>query len=231
MTIQQELHLLPRIITPEEEVTSAIPMSPVISNGNKYEQAADYSRNAGNLAKFYGYPSIEDFAGSLPSEAQVLDVGAARSRLGPKTAALRPDISWLSVDLAYDERIKDNVELNTVKPPNLIFLRGDAINLNTILGGQQFDRVFSYYMLPYITLTDRPAGIQAARNMLQAVKPGGTIAIGPSYSGNGILGSSKASFSSAPQDEAELEEKAEWFVDRTRMPLLKTILTPRRTGH
>ncbi len=135
------------------------------------------------LAPKYGFDGVEDLAESLPPQARVLDVGAGLSTLGENISKLRPDIDWTNADNQYGDpgkryaaRFEDAVEM---APKNLQFVEANAVDLAAIFGTEQFDRVFSYWMLPHIMRNDHNAGVRAAENMLMVAKKSGSVAIGP----------------------------------------------------
>lgn len=135
-------------------------------------------RSAGILARRYGYASVAALADSLPPDARVLDVGAGASSLGREIARLRPDVRWTNLDFSYyDTQILDDVSKGA--PSNLTFVAGDATQLDVSVSFGSMDAVFSYWLLPHLSLYDQKTALTAARQMYVAAKPGGVLAIGP----------------------------------------------------
>ena len=135
-------------------------------------------RTADTLARRHGYKNVTDLASSLPSHAEVLDVGAGASSLGRTIARLRPDVHWTNLDFSYhDERMLRDVSHDA--PSNLTFIAGDATKLDHYIEPTSIDAVFSYWLFPHLSLYDRQTALTAAKQLYKAVKPGGILAIGP----------------------------------------------------
>jgi hypothetical protein len=136
------------------------------------------------LAKQYGYDSAKRFADALPEGAVVIDVGSGVSKLGHFVAKHRPDITWVNADLAYA-----NPDLLTEAsegaPDNLEFVAGDVIAFSPELHAfrGKADRVYSYWMLPHLSINSPTLAEKAAGTMWELLKPSGQLAIGPIRSG------------------------------------------------
>jgi hypothetical protein len=123
-----------------------------------------------------GYASVEAFAKSLPGAAVVIDVGAGWSRLGHEVTALRPDIRWINVDPCYAGKTAIQNALS-----NLEFLSEDIVKGSAKLAelNGTADLVYSYWMLPHLSLeSDKPARA-AIDPMYDLLKPEGKLVIGP----------------------------------------------------
>jgi len=136
-----------------------------------------------------GYNSLQDFATSLPKNAVVADVGAGLSRLGHHVAELRADITWVNIDPCFkDKGILENVRRNL--PANVTLYDGNIVNgfkpPKELKKG--VDIVFSYWLLPHLSLeSDEPAK-KACKHMLELLKPSGRLIVGPVRSwGLGLL--------------------------------------------
>jgi hypothetical protein len=136
------------------------------------------------LAKQYGFDSAVRFADALPEKAIVIDVGAGISRLGHFVTKHRPDITWVNADLAYANP-EMLAEASKDAPDNLEFVAGDVIafspELHSFRG--KADRVYSYWMMPHLSLNNMTLAEKAAGTMWELLKPGGQLAIGPIRSG------------------------------------------------
>lgn len=139
--------------------------------------------------KQLGYNSLEYFAASLPKNAVVADVGAGLSRLGHHVAELRADITWVNIDPCYKDRdilqsaSKDLPSNMTLYDGNIV----DGFNPPKELK-EGADIVFSYWLLPHLSLeSDEPAK-KACEHMLGLLKPTGKLIVGPVRNwGFGIL--------------------------------------------
>jgi hypothetical protein len=155
-------------------VSRAISVSEV-----KYSDVVTTQRSAEYLARIYGFKTLADLARSLPTRAGVLDLGAGASPLGREVALLRSDIEWLNVDYSYyDKRILSELR-NDDKLPNLTYLAGDATKLDRVLKNRQFDVIFSYWLMPHLSLYEIGPATAAAKAMFNITKQLGTLRIGP----------------------------------------------------
>jgi len=132
-------------------------------------------RTADELARFHGAASAEEFAESLPSNIEVLDVGAGDSALGHDVAGRRPDIHWTNLDFSYHDPLALN-RLQSRAPQNLQFVAGDATRLQEQFEPGRFDTVLSYWLLPHLSVDDRWLTIEG---MAYVAKTGGLISAGP----------------------------------------------------
>ena len=143
-----------------------------------YEQAVTTSRGAEYLAKKHGFESLADLVATLPESAKVIDVGAGASTLGKEAARLRPDITWINFDYSYfDPEIL--AEASADAPPNLELVAGDATTLLEDYSPEEFDAVFSYWLMPHLSLASDEAAQEAVTGMLNSAKEGAYVSIGP----------------------------------------------------
>lgn len=151
-----------------------------------YHQAPTTSRSARRLSRMHDFSNPKKLAKFLPEDAKVIDVGAGASDLGATIAGLRPDIMWVNFDYSYkDPLIAEEVGRNGT-PENLSIVCGDATRLSEMFRSDTFDAVFSYWLMPHMSLGDDD---QPARDMAEGIwdisKEGALISVGPSP---GILG-------------------------------------------
>lgn len=121
--------------------------------------------------------SVDDFAQTLPSQATIIDIAAGRSNFGVEIARRRDDITWINLDVKYDNH-EDRTTLQNVAPQNVLYLPGDALSLPSDLK-QQFDRVYSYYFIPHLLRVRRDIGKHALTGMQALLKPSGELFVGP----------------------------------------------------
>ncbi|MDB5183083.1 MAG: putative methyltransferase [Candidatus Saccharibacteria bacterium] len=144
-----------------------------------YEQAVTTHRSAELLARMHGFESVEDLAKRLAPNAQVLDAGAGASPFGNEVAALRPDITWTNFDYSYRDP-KILAEVTAGAPENVKHIAGDATHLQGEPG--TYDVVFSYWLLPHLSIDDPEAALKAAKGFYDVAKPGALISVGPDMS-------------------------------------------------
>lgn len=136
------------------------------------------SRSAGELAHRFGYLSVKSLAADLQPGARVLDAGAGQSNLGATVALLRPDIEWVNFDLRYNDP-ELLARASKDAPSNLRFVAGDIAELPAHFGPDHFDRIFTYWLLPHLSLNDRRPAIVAVNNLLEVAKEDALIKAGP----------------------------------------------------
>lgn len=127
-----------------------------------------------------GYNSLKDFATSLPKNAVVADVGAGLSRLGHHVAELRKDITWVNIDPCYkDKGVLKKARENL--PPNVTLCDTNIVDgfkaPEELRDGA--DLVFSYWLLPHLSLESNTPAETACRHMLELLKPTGKLIVGP----------------------------------------------------
>ncbi|HXE10266.1 MAG TPA: class I SAM-dependent methyltransferase [Verrucomicrobiae bacterium] len=128
--------------------------------------------------EYGGYETVEDFADDLPEGARVLDVGAGKSAFGLNVARWRDDVEWTNADIRYNmPGMRESVGRHA--PPNVRYVPADALRLLDAFEEGEFDRVFSNWMMPHISMAGRNAGVIAARNMLAVASPDGEVAVAP----------------------------------------------------
>lgn len=173
-----------------------------------YENAVTSHRTAEKIAQRHGFENVRSLAESLPENARVLDVGAGASPFGREVAGLRPDVTWVNFDYSYqDPRVVE--EVSEAAPMNVEYVPGDATVLDQAFGEDSFDAVFSYWMMPHLSLDELEPAHEAARAMYQVAKPGAMISVGPtSHSIH-----RKTDALQTVKDESE--QSAEEFADRT----------------
>ncbi|HUD07382.1 MAG TPA: class I SAM-dependent methyltransferase [Candidatus Saccharimonadales bacterium] len=143
-----------------------------------YEQAVTTDRTAKKLARKHGFKSLTELADSLPKNARVLDLGAGASPFGREVAGLRPDITWVNLDHSY----KNHAILNDVgknSPKNLEYVFADATELDKLYKPQTFDVVFSYWLLPHLSIDDYKPAIETAKAIFTVTKTAGLMSVGP----------------------------------------------------
>lgn len=132
-------------------------------------------------AKQFGYNSVRELAGALPKNAIVMDIGAGLSRLGHEVAALRDDIRWINVDPCYQEKTASIKFSGSQRASNVEFWSDNIVTGSTKLDGLHgtVDVVYSYWLMPHLSLeADEPA-IHAVEHMYDLLKPKGKLIIGP----------------------------------------------------
>ncbi|HUD07405.1 MAG TPA: class I SAM-dependent methyltransferase [Candidatus Saccharimonadales bacterium] len=143
-----------------------------------YELAPTTPRSADMLAKKHGFESVAQLTDSLPANARVLDVGSGASNFGSEVASLRPDISWTNFDYSYnDPDILEHASKHA--PGNVQYIPGDATKLQEAYGAETFDAVFSYWMIPHLSIDHTAPAIEAVKAMFSVTKTGGILSIGP----------------------------------------------------
>ncbi len=143
-----------------------------------YEKAITTDRPAELLARKHGYDSIAQFAEELPEGARILDVGAGTSPFGKEVAKLRPDITWINFDYSYQNpEILEEAEYGA--PSNVEHIPGDATRLDEVFEAESFDSVFSYWLMPHLSLDNAEPAKRTAEAMVLVTKPGGQISVGP----------------------------------------------------
>lgn len=161
--------------------------------------------SASLLAKRHGFKSLKALARILPDNARVLDVGAGASPFGREIALLRPDITWVNFDYSYHDPVIYQ-EVSAGAPDNLEHVAGDATELTTEFKPNTFDAVFSFWLLPHLSLEDTEPAWEAARAMHVVAKEGGLLSVGPS-----VARVSLPKLSSSPVVRAFKDE--EWTAD------------------
>lgn len=147
-------------------------------NSHSYENAITTERSAELLAKKHGFENLAQLAESLPQDAKVLDVGAGASPFGNEVAALRPDVTWVNFDYSYyDPAILEDVTKGA--PENVEYVAGDATKLTEVYEPESFDAVYSYWLLPHLSLDTPGPAVETAKAMYDVTKPGGTLSVGP----------------------------------------------------
>jgi len=146
-----------------------------------YEKAVTTDRPGEMLARKHGFESMAQLAESLPQNARVLDVGAGASPFGKEVAALRPDITWVNFDYSYqDPAILEDITKDA--PGNAEYVAGDATKLAETYKPESFDAVFSYWLLPHLSLDDPAPAREAAKAVFTVTKTGGLMSVGPKAS-------------------------------------------------
>ncbi len=143
-----------------------------------YEKAITTSRSAETLARVHGFSSVAAFAESIPQGARILDVGAGTSSLGTVITSLRSDVLWTNFDYSYhDPKILESAKAGA--PTNLKIVAGDATRLTDYFEPDTFDGVFSYWLLPHLSLERAGPAWDAATGIYTVAKPEAYISVGP----------------------------------------------------
>lgn len=131
------------------------------------------------LARQYGAATLAGFIESIPLHATVIDVGAGLSPLGRDTASVREDVTWINVDPCYhNESILAAASANA--PTNVQFRALDSTNKDELRALQgTADRVYSYWLLPHLSLETEAPAFKATKNMLELLTPTGELRVGP----------------------------------------------------
>ncbi len=145
------------------------------------KQIPTSGRRTSFQVKQLGFNSVGDFATSLPKSAVVADVGAGVSRLGHETARLRPDITWVNIDPCYSH---DNIrkEMDKDRPSNVSLYAEDIVKGFKKRPAQLrngADLVYSYWLLPHLSLEDITVAEKACKNLIELLAPTGNLVIGP----------------------------------------------------
>ncbi|MCB9823046.1 class I SAM-dependent methyltransferase [Candidatus Nomurabacteria bacterium] len=143
-----------------------------------YENAVTTHRSAESLARAHGFESVAELAEQLPEYAKVIDVGAGASPFGVEVAKLRPDITWVNFDYSYGADPEILKEVSIGAPSNVEYVAGDATKLTDVYEPETFDAVFSYWLLPHMSLDEPGPARAAAEAMYKVTKIGGRISIG-----------------------------------------------------
>ena len=143
-----------------------------------YHYAPVTARTSGELARSYGYPSIEACAESIPSGGKVMDVGAGRSSFGDKIARLRDDVTVVKFDYAYyGNNLRRRLENRA--PKNLEHIPLDIVCGNIDKWRQTFDKGYSFWLMPHLSHETTTPARRAATNMLAMMKQTGELRVGP----------------------------------------------------
>lgn len=183
-----------------------------------YEKAITTDRPAERLAQKHGFESVAQLAEMLPQEARVLDVGAGASPFGLEVATLRPDITWVNFDYSYqDPAILADVTKDA--PANVEHVAGDATKLSEVYEPESFDAVFSYWLLPHLSIDDETPARNTARAIYDTTKTGGIMSVGPKASQKRLpsLKTGKA-IQVVKSDNLDADSYAEMIVTETKLP-------------
>lgn len=131
------------------------------------------------LAKRYGYKSLSDFINDIPRNATVIDAGAGLSLLGHAVAKRRPDVIWLNLDPFYKNERHQAAASDA--PPNVRYMAEDISKPSSKLAKLKVARIYSYWMLPHLSIySDEPVR-RVAGVMWDMLSPSGVIMVGPDY--------------------------------------------------
>lgn len=178
------------------------------------------SRTADFLSRKYGFESVAELAASLPKGAQVLDVGSGASPFGRDVAKLRPDVSWTNFDYSYsDPKILDEVTKGS--PDNVRYISGDATRLTQFYMPETFDAIFSYWMMPHLSIYSPEPAKKAARAIFTLARKGAVISIGPVVNKDHtplILNSSTKAYKITKGKDLNADSFADMVVVKTKLP-------------
>ena len=192
------------------------------NQSQQYELVPTTDREGDFLSKKHGFDGVAELAASLPKGAQVLDVGSGASPFGREVAELRPDVTWTNFDYSYnDPRILNEVSARA--PGNIHYVAGDATKLDEIYDPESFDAIFSYWMVPHLSIDSPEPAKEAVRAMFSLAKVGAPISIGPvSSKGRGanirsffVQGNAHKVVKSAGMNP---DEFADTIVAKTKLP-------------
>jgi ubiquinone/menaquinone biosynthesis C-methylase UbiE len=175
-------------------------------------------RTADQIAEMHGYKDVNEFAASLPEGASVLDVGSGDSTFGRTVAELRPDVSWTNFDYSYRDE-EALAKISEGAPENIRYVSGDATKLLELYEPETFDAVFSYWMMPHLSIDDMKPAVDAAKSMFEVAKKGAVISVGP-VAGDSRLSyfrSGKA-FSVSKDEMLDADGFAEMIAGKTKLP-------------
>jgi hypothetical protein len=130
------------------------------------------------LATAYGFETIFDFMNDIPRGGEVIDLGAGLSRLGHEVATNRPDVKWIDLDARYQEPNTLNRVMHDA-PDNLVFAGHNIFDIEELHGIASFDRVYSYFLFPYLRRQGAEQYRKTCEDVLKLVREGGKLAIGP----------------------------------------------------
>lgn len=136
------------------------------------------ARSADRLAELYGFPGIDELAADLPDSADVLDAGGGMSSFVQEIGIRRPDVRAVSVDACYDNS-EVLGRLQAAAPANVEYVSGDLTRLETLFAPNSFHRVFSYWVLPHLSLYDRSPALHMARGLWNVQRLDEPISVGP----------------------------------------------------
>lgn len=132
-------------------------------------------RSSAFQAKQLGFKSVTEFARSLPKNAVVYDIGAGVSYLGHDVVAVRSDITWVNIDPYYSKvgisDLDDGVSYRALD------ITKEDLELRDLYGTA--DMVYSYWMLPHLSLEDDQLARLAIQNMVSLLKKDGVLCVGP----------------------------------------------------
>lgn len=129
------------------------------------------------LAKRHGFASLSDFIRDIPKDATVLDIGAGLSLLGHAVAARRSDITWINIDPFY----KNDRYLAAASdaPNNVRYMAEDITNPSKELSKIKAKRIFSYWMLPHLSVHSVAPAKAAVGVMWDLLDESGIMSVGP----------------------------------------------------
>lgn len=126
-------------------------------------------RTAENSAAYF-LPTLRSLASSNPS-IKLLDVGAGSGTITASFSKYMPSGHITAVDLSPDILTKASSHADSVGATNIKFERASVYELSKQFGESTFDVVHAHQMLCHL---DSP--VEALREMLKVVKPGGIVA-------------------------------------------------------
>jgi hypothetical protein len=171
------------------------------------------ARRANFVVSRHGFENIASLAGSLPLEAVAIDVGAGVSPLGNEVATLRPDIQWINFDFSYiDPAILAEAAMDA--PKNVEFVQGDASRLSEEYPPGTFDALFSYWLMPHLSLYTTETAKKTAAGMFDVAKYGGYLSIGPITGG---FVAQRRGYHLIKTEDVSREEFAQEVADKTRL--------------
>lgn len=180
---------------------------------------------AGYLAEVFGGEgtTIDEFAGSLPPAAKVLDIGAGRSDLGLAVALRREDVDWVNLDVQYgsdEKRGPLEAAAEEAGVQNLRFVPGSVLALPDYLRGWA-DNTYVFNLVSHLLHIRRDIGHRAVVGSLDTLDVGGELSMGPIFRHDHDLG---VSMNAVRLGSGSAGREIETALDAMTIPRLKGLV-------
>ena len=110
-------------------------------------------------------------------------------------------------------------EVSQDAPANVEHTFGDATRLTDIYEPESFDAVFSYWLLPHLSIDDPEPAKQAARSIFAVTKTGGLMSVGPKVSQRRLPSIKSGNAMQVVKDEQlDADTYADKIVTETKLP-------------